>query len=29
VTLDRLRIHSMTIQEDSILLDVDGAISVK
>jgi hypothetical protein len=28
VTLDRLKIHSMTLDGDSIMVDVDGDISV-
>jgi hypothetical protein len=28
VTLDRLKIHSMTLEGDSIVVDVDGDISV-
>jgi hypothetical protein len=28
VTLDRLKIHSMTIEGESIVVDVDGDISV-
>jgi hypothetical protein len=29
VSLDRLKIHSMQIQDDALVVDVDGAISVK
>jgi hypothetical protein len=29
VTLDRLKIHSIQIQGDSVVVDVDGDLSVK
>lgn len=29
VTLDRLKIHSIQIQDDSVVVDVDGGLSVK
>lgn len=29
VTLDRLKIHSIEIEGDDVVIDVDGAISVK
>jgi hypothetical protein len=29
VTLDRLKIHSVLVQEETLVVDVDGDISVK